>query len=225
MQDNATEVTAAGIARLAGVGRAAVSNWRRRHADFPKPVGGTETSPSFALAEVEAWLRKQGKLAEVPLRERVWQQLAGHPDGPLTALVHAGCALLLIHERPTVWLDASAGSDARLAAMLPGALEQVLTPRLGGVPGGGGRGAAVNGTAGVGGGNAVGGAGGVNAVADPDGVNSAVTPPAVNSSPASTPVNTERSVHNAPRVHETPTPAGPAPTGPTPPAPPRPAGP
>ncbi|MFD4508757.1 N-6 DNA methylase [Streptomyces sp. NPDC058457] len=132
MQDNATEVTAAGIARLAGVGRAAVSNWRRRHADFPKPVGGTETSPSFALTEVESWLRDQGKLAEVPLRERVWQQLAGHPEGALTALVHAGCALLLIHERPTVWLDVSAGSDERMAAMLPGALEQVLTARLGG---------------------------------------------------------------------------------------------
>lgn len=131
VQDNATEVTAAGIARLAGVGRAAVSNWRRRHADFPKPVGGTETSPSFALAEVEAWLRNQGKLAEVPLRERVWQQLAGHPEGPVTALVHAGCALLLIHERPTVWLDVSAGSDERLAAMLPGALDQVLSPRFG----------------------------------------------------------------------------------------------
>src|ERR671939_1806894 len=94
VQDNATEVTAAGIARLAGVGRAAVSNWRRRHADFPKPVGGSETSPSFALAEVEDWLRRQGKLAEVPLRERVWQQLAGHPGGPVTALVHAGCVLL-----------------------------------------------------------------------------------------------------------------------------------
>ncbi|MGV9934239.1 N-6 DNA methylase [Streptomyces olivaceoviridis] len=139
MQDNATEVTAAGIARLAGVGRAAVSNWRRRHADFPKPVGGTETSPSFALAEVEAWLRKQGKLAEVPLRERVWQQLAGHPEGPLPALVHTGCVLLLIHERPTVWLDASAGSDARLAAILSGALDQVLVPRLGGPAGPGGR--------------------------------------------------------------------------------------
>src|SRR4051794_39798623 len=111
VQDNATEVTAAGIARLAGVGRAAVSNWRRRHADFPKPVGGTETSPSFALAEVEAWLRKQGKLAEVPLRERVWQQLAGHPGGPVAALIHAGCALLLIQDRPTVWLEAAAGSD------------------------------------------------------------------------------------------------------------------
>ncbi|WP_327429291.1 N-6 DNA methylase [Streptomyces sp. NBC_01236] len=131
MQDNATEVTAAGIARLAGVGRAAVSNWRRRHADFPKPVGGTETSPSFALAEVEAWLRNQGKLAEVPLRERVWQQLAGHPEGPVTALVHAGCALLLINDRPTDWLELSAGSDERLAAMLPAALDQVITPRFG----------------------------------------------------------------------------------------------
>ncbi|GHB60623.1 type II restriction endonuclease subunit M [Streptomyces viridiviolaceus] len=136
MQDNATEVTAAGIARLAGVGRAAVSNWRRRHADFPKPVGGTETSPSFALTDVESWLRGHGKLAEVPLRERVWQQLVGHPEGPVTALVHAGCALLLIHDRPTAWLELSAGSDERLAAMLPGALEQVLTPRFGAVPGG-----------------------------------------------------------------------------------------
>ncbi|MHA5049532.1 N-6 DNA methylase [Streptomyces sp. SD15] len=131
MQDNATEVTSAGIARLAGVGRAAVSNWRRRHADFPKPVGGTETSPAFALAEVETWLRDQGKLAEVPLRERVWQQLAGNPEGPVTALVHAGCALLLIHDRPTVWLELSAGSDERLAARLPAALDEVLTPRFG----------------------------------------------------------------------------------------------
>ncbi|MFE3035935.1 N-6 DNA methylase [Streptomyces canus] len=134
MQDNATEVTAAGIARMAGVGRAAVSNWRRRHADFPRPVGGTETSPSFALAEVESWLRRQGKLAEVPLRERVWQQLSGHPDGPVTALIHAGCALLLIHDRPPVWLELSAGSDERLAQMLPGALREVFTPRFGPEP-------------------------------------------------------------------------------------------
>lgn len=131
MQDNATEVTAAGIARMAGVGRAAVSNWRRRHADFPRPVGGSETSPSFALAEVESWLRTQGKLAEVPLRERVWQQLSGHPDGPVTALIHAGCVLLLIHDRPPVWLELSAGSDERLAEMLPGALREVFTPRFG----------------------------------------------------------------------------------------------
>ncbi|MEW2620638.1 N-6 DNA methylase [Streptomyces sp. NPDC048106] len=181
MQDQATEVTAAGIARLAGVGRAAVSNWRRRHADFPKPVGGTETSPSFALAEVEDWLRKQGKLAEVPLRERVWQQLAGHPEGPLTALVHAGCALLLIHERPTVWLEASAGSDERLARLLPTALERVLTPRLGelaGVlmPGGGGA-------------SGGGAAAGVNTPEDPQAVNERSANPGVNTTPATPGVN------------------------------------
>ncbi|MFE2063695.1 N-6 DNA methylase [Streptomyces sp. NPDC059467] len=172
MQDNAAEVTAAGIARLAGVGRAAVSNWRRRHADFPKPVGGTETSPSFALAEVESWLRKQGKLAEVPLRERVWQQLAGHPEGALTALVHAGCALLLIHERPTVWLDVSAGSDERLAAMLPGALEPVLTARLGG---------AVERT--VHSGRAAGAAEAVNRPGGAEGVNTKTAADPVNTSP------------------------------------------
>ncbi|MDQ1010317.1 hypothetical protein QFZ82_004802 [Streptomyces sp. V4I23] len=131
MPDNAAEVTAAGIARLAGVGRAAVSNWRRRHADFPKPVGGTETSPSFALADVEQWLRDQGKLAEVPLRERIWQQLAGHPSGAVTALVHAGCALLLVRDRPAGWLELSAVSDDRLAEVLPGALEEVLSLRFG----------------------------------------------------------------------------------------------
>ncbi len=134
MPTSATEVTAAGIARLAGVGRAAVSNWRRRHADFPKPVGGTETSPSFALTDVEDWLRRQGKLAEVPLRERVWQQLAGHPAGPGTALLHIGCELLLVHERPTDWLELNAVSDERLAKLLPAAYETVLAVRLGPAP-------------------------------------------------------------------------------------------
>ncbi|MFJ1590683.1 N-6 DNA methylase [Kitasatospora albolonga] len=131
MPDQTTEVTAAGIARLAGVGRAAVSNWRRRHADFPQPVGGTETSPSFALPEVERWLRDQGKLAEIPLRERVWQQVAGHPEGAVTALVHTGCALLLVRDRPTAWLELTAVSDERMAAVLPHAVEDVLAARLG----------------------------------------------------------------------------------------------
>jgi hypothetical protein len=55
------EMTAAAIARLAGVGRAAVSNWRRRYSRFPKPVGGSPTSPTFDRAEVEAWLKATGK--------------------------------------------------------------------------------------------------------------------------------------------------------------------
>jgi hypothetical protein len=68
-------VSAADVARLADVGRTAVSNWRRRYADFPQPVGGTPASPLFALTDVEAWLRGQGKLLEVPLAERAWQEL------------------------------------------------------------------------------------------------------------------------------------------------------
>jgi hypothetical protein len=77
MQDGTT-VSAADVARLAGVGRTAVSNWRRRYADFPQPVGGTPASPLFALTEVEAWLRGQGKLLEVPLAERAWQEVRAH---------------------------------------------------------------------------------------------------------------------------------------------------
>ncbi|MFE9389861.1 N-6 DNA methylase [Streptomyces sp. NPDC006784] len=89
MSDGA-EVTAAAIARLAGVGRAAVSNWRRRYTDFPRPVGGTETSPAFSLAEVESWLRDHGKLAEAPLREQVRRRLESAPEGHGPALVRAG---------------------------------------------------------------------------------------------------------------------------------------
>jgi predicted DNA-binding transcriptional regulator AlpA len=55
------EMSAAAIARLAGVGRAAVSNWRRRYPEFPQPVGGSATSPTFDRAEVEAWLKATGK--------------------------------------------------------------------------------------------------------------------------------------------------------------------
>ncbi|MFF9349568.1 N-6 DNA methylase [Streptomyces sp. NPDC014734] len=131
MPENSTEVTAAGIARLAGVGRAAVSNWRRRHADFPRPVGGTETSPSFALSEIEQWLRDQGKLAEVPLRERVWQQLVGHPAGPVTALVHTGCALLVLRNDPATWREIGGVPDEEMADALALVLDDTLTACFG----------------------------------------------------------------------------------------------
>ena len=56
-------VSTGDIARLGRVGRAAVSNWRRRHDDFPAPVSGTASNPRFALSEVEAWLRNPQRKA------------------------------------------------------------------------------------------------------------------------------------------------------------------
>ncbi|MFJ5232477.1 N-6 DNA methylase [Kitasatospora sp. NPDC088391] len=128
------EVTAAEIARLAGVGRAAVSNWRRRHPDFPPPAGGSETSPTFRLDQVEQWLRAQGKLAELPLLERIWQQLETlrDPDGPaLAPLVTAGAVLLLLHRDPAARTELAEQPDTRLATALPKALRRTAAEALG----------------------------------------------------------------------------------------------
>ena len=59
--DGREEITAAAIARLAGVGRSAVANWRRRYPDFPQPTGGGATSPTFDRGAVEQWLKSTGK--------------------------------------------------------------------------------------------------------------------------------------------------------------------
>jgi len=79
MADDAT-VSAADIARLAGVRRAAVSNWRRRHDDFPKPVGGTASSPLFSLPEVQSWLRGRGRPFELAPIDDAWQRLRALGD-------------------------------------------------------------------------------------------------------------------------------------------------
>lgn len=84
-------VTLAAIARLAGVGRAAVSNWRRRYPDFPVPVGGTDASPQFALDAVEAWLKRHDKIAATagPL-ERLWPRVEDLGDRDRMGRVVAG---------------------------------------------------------------------------------------------------------------------------------------
>ncbi|MEU6551677.1 N-6 DNA methylase [Streptomyces sp. NPDC046915] len=69
---DAVPVSLAEIARIAGVGRAAVSNWRRRHDSFPMRIGGTDVSPQFSLGEVEQWLRDNGKLRDIGGRELLW---------------------------------------------------------------------------------------------------------------------------------------------------------
>lgn len=75
------QVTPVQIARLAGVGRAAVSNWRKRYPDFPRAMGGSATSPLFDLVEVEEWLRANDKLGGgLDPEERLWQRISADTD-------------------------------------------------------------------------------------------------------------------------------------------------
>jgi type I restriction-modification system DNA methylase subunit len=63
-------VTMNDIADIGGVGRSAVANWRKRHADFPLP----NASERFDLEEVERWLIERGKIAgRVPPRFILWR--------------------------------------------------------------------------------------------------------------------------------------------------------
>ena len=101
-------VSAAEIARLAGVGRAAVSNWRARHTDFPRPVGGSPTSPVFSRAAVEAWLTARGRSLD---GERPSTGASG--DGTDLANVVAS---LLPSGPPGMVLDPACGSGTLLAA-------------------------------------------------------------------------------------------------------------
>jgi hypothetical protein len=80
--DGQDHVTAAAIARRAGVGRAAVSNWRKRYAEFPKPVGGG-ASPVFSWAEVESWLVATGKGHQLATAGRTATGTLSIGDGPL----------------------------------------------------------------------------------------------------------------------------------------------
>jgi N-6 DNA Methylase len=93
------EVSLADIARIAGVGPSAVSNWRRRHNDFPRQAGGTDKNPRFDLTEIEGWLHSQGKTAVIPADERLWHAFDSVRGvlPPVDALVIAG--LLLRHMR------------------------------------------------------------------------------------------------------------------------------
>ncbi len=59
---NAPLLRSTDIASIAGVSRAAVTQWRKRHADFPEPVNADAPSPLFDRGEIEAWLMKHGRL-------------------------------------------------------------------------------------------------------------------------------------------------------------------
>ncbi|GHF26654.1 type II restriction endonuclease subunit M [Streptomyces mashuensis] len=115
-------VTLAEIARIAGVGRAAVSNWRRRHDSFPKRIGGSDVSPQFSLSEVEDWLRDNHKLKDAVDRDLLWPRFEalGSRQKSGLAIAAAGRRMLNEDERSLVPLLTPEAQDlvadaARLA--------------------------------------------------------------------------------------------------------------
>ncbi|MFF4085785.1 N-6 DNA methylase [Streptomyces nigra] len=127
MPQPSAQVTAAEISRIAGVTRATVSNWRRRHEDFPAPSGGTDSSPLYDLESVRAWLASRGHAsAASPSEElrttlRLRAQSGGSTSEDLLLLVLAAASrspeeLTAAAELPDADLSARAQLDAASVA-------------------------------------------------------------------------------------------------------------
>jgi hypothetical protein len=64
------------VARVAGVGASAVSNWRKRYDDFPEPILNDGQSVAFDRIQIETWLVAHGKsVGELPLASHLWSLL------------------------------------------------------------------------------------------------------------------------------------------------------
>ncbi len=64
------------IARLAGVSRTVVANWRRRHGDFPPPAAEPASGPVFRREEVSRWLEqhrpKNARIKPLDFQAKLW---------------------------------------------------------------------------------------------------------------------------------------------------------
>lgn len=93
------EITVSDIAKIAGVSRAAVSNWRSRFKDFPVPV---RTGPSggdvFRLGDVERWLEEHGKKRrKFTGGEVVWHAAdALRGEEPIDRVIELACIALAL---------------------------------------------------------------------------------------------------------------------------------
>lgn len=88
------------VAEVAGVTRAAVSQWRKREKEplFPAAVAGTDTRPLFEREEVLAWLRAEGKQINSAKTRAFWDAANAY-RGSLDAEVFADIILALASVR------------------------------------------------------------------------------------------------------------------------------
>lgn len=121
MSKPVSKVSAAEISRLAGVTRATVSNWRRRHDDFPAPIAGSETRPLFDLHAVRKWLAEHNIEA------------AQSPDAALRTLVRSRATpdaitqvMQTLRRDGDEW-SAPGADDPELAAEIASALQTAQT--------------------------------------------------------------------------------------------------
>ncbi|AWK11594.1 SAM-dependent methyltransferase [Streptomyces spongiicola] len=124
-------VSGSELARFAGVTRAAVSNWRRRHGDFPLPAGGGVNSPLFSLAEVRAWLDRQNKGHGVSDEVRLWQALrAAYGEESVAAVADVARHLAGAEPAPDLPDDAAGlagllAREASAAAVVEGLVARI----------------------------------------------------------------------------------------------------
>jgi hypothetical protein len=101
------------IAARAGVRPAAVSNWRRRHRDFPAPVERAHGRDLFRWEEVEEWLRSRGREFEAS-RAEAGRLLGGGEQGRGREVARALLALDVLAGDALRRAVCAAGGDAEI---------------------------------------------------------------------------------------------------------------
>lgn len=124
------------VAELAGVHRPVVSNWRRRHPDFPDPAGDGATRPLFDAREVCDWLVATGR-AE---RARVEPDLCLYAVEAFAAtlppreLIAAATALLCMRHLDDDPLTGATAVELRARARAVDPHDQLLFAEIAAVP-------------------------------------------------------------------------------------------
>ncbi|MFE7109869.1 N-6 DNA methylase [Streptomyces sp. NPDC057575] len=134
MPETTAHVTAAEISRIAGVTRATVSNWRRRHADFPPPSGGTESSPLYDLGAVRTWLGARGHTQVADPREELRTAIRFQAPDPDRTTGRIGFVLTLARRSPDETAALADLTDAELVARAAEEVAELLASLPGPVP-------------------------------------------------------------------------------------------